>query len=322
MEAFIHIGQQKTGSTSLQRVLEINRNRLLDDRVLYPQSLGIDKQVGLQRDWQELADPNSSLSKKLEKEINKNSKCNRTVFSEENLFVCKPIIKESLKKVMDRFYDKITIIVYLRRQEQHIPSLYQQAVKGKVSLKLDRWTKKKLNAKNNYYYYDKVLAEWERVFPSAKVIIIPFNNLSGDNLYINFLQHIGITDVSTYNFNLEKMNESIDADSIELFRIINYLKYKLNINMSEDHRGSIRDFLIANTSKKKLLLDQGKLDLIYENVIDSNRNLIAKYNYLEADKSYFLDPLVATKKVRLSSTNESQQMENMIRLLMDYFLKN
>lgn len=319
MKAILHIGQQKTGSTSLQYVLEVNRKKLSSNNILYPKSLGHNKQVSLQRDWSILQNPDSSLSIEFKKEL-KAQDWDYVIFSEENLFVCKPFIKEAVRDFLHRHFDEIIIVVYLRRQELHIPSHYQQAVKGKVHLTTDEWINRMMKIKNNYYLYDKVIDTWSGLMPKAEIIIKPFYNLQGNELYFDFLKIVDIHNFDDYNFEVPLLNESIDKKSIELFRIINKLKFKKELNISEKTRVDLRNFLIKNSSKEKLLLSQRQIELIFSETNESNKRLVSKYKLSESHNSYFTEKL-SLKKQTIKEEEEEEEALQLVNLLMQYYLK-
>ena len=108
MKLILHIGQQKTGSTSLQRFLFDNYDNLLKQNVLYPQSLGTEhfKQHLLFRNCEDLNDKAFSLKEKLTYEIEK-TKPELVIISDENLFYGIRVNKKKIAAFLTSIFDEI-----------------------------------------------------------------------------------------------------------------------------------------------------------------------------------------------------------------------
>jgi len=194
VKVYLHIGQQKTGTTTIQKFFEINRKSLLKKGYLYPKSLGFDKQFDIYKNIDELQNENSELHKSFFKEINK-SKCSNIIISEENVFTLKDELLDKVTSFLNKYFDDITIVCYLRRQYDQAASLYQEVVKGKVHLKYDKWILKKL--KINYYDYSYVLKRWEDRLPHSKVITRAFTGLLGNDIRKDILEAIDYQDIES-----------------------------------------------------------------------------------------------------------------------------
>ena len=305
MKAILNIGQQKTGSTSLQYFWEKNRQQLRDKGVLYPKSLGVNKQVKIFAQHEQIQDPNSALVRSFVKERDR-SDFSTVLFSEENLYVCKAHIKEHIKEFLLQHFTEIEIVVYLRRQEEHIPSHYQQAVKGRVGLPLDQWIKKMVKIKNQYYQYDRVLDVWATLFPDAQIRVVPFSIVKEQSLYTHCLSYLGIDNVGL-NMDVPSLNQSWDRRSIELFRIVNFIAKEQPELVGEDMRIDLRKYILEDLQQNKgdkITLSQEQLDLIYESTHESNERLINKYDIDRRHHSYLLNPKTAKPTTPLLSNEE------------------
>lgn len=290
MKAILHIGQQKTGSTSLQYFWEKNRSALKARGVLYPKSMGKNKQIRIFSEHEQLGDAGSSLMRSFQRELDQ-SGAETVLFSEENLYVCKPHIKAYVRDFLLHHFSEIEIVVYLRRQEEHIPSHYQQAVKGRVGLPLDRWIKKMVRIKNQYYKYDQVLDTWRALFPTASIRVVPFAVVREQSLYDHSLSYLGI-DGGGLDMDVPSLNESWDRRSIELFRNVNALAKERPELISEEMRVDIRRYIVEDLDQHKgdkIILSQEQLDVIYEATTESNRRLISTYDVDERYHSYFME---------------------------------
>lgn len=290
----LHIGQQKTASTSLQKFWQKNRKSLRSQGVLYPKSLGDMKQISLLRDYEKLSDSQSSLHKKVIKEI-EGSNCPTVLLSEENLYVCKPHIREVIYKFLQDAFEEIEIVVFLRRQEEHIPSHYQQVVKGKTHLSLDQWIDKILSVKTNYYKYDIVLSQWQELFADHKITMIPFNRVQSGSIHERSLELLEINEFSSFDFNIPRENKSWDQASVQLFQAVNSLAIKDKPVVTEKTRTNLRSYLLNRQGAHgaKLVLTQEQIDRIRDKTYKSNQSLIKALNLNDVDAAYFKDHVQA-----------------------------
>lgn len=286
MRLYLHIGQQKTGSTTIQKFFEINRKKLIKNGYIYPKSLGFDKQFDIYKRIDELLDENSLLHKDFFSEIKK-SNCQNIILSEENVFTLKDELLDKVTLFLNKYFDDITIISYLRRQYDQAASLYQEVVKGKVHLKYDKWILKKL--KIHYYDYSYVLQRWHDKLPNANIQAKAFTGLLDNDIRKDMLTAIGFSNIEDLNFD-EKYNfknTAIDALSIEILRISNGHIKKGKVSNVEKYRSKVRDYIAKKSFDKKLKLHhEQKMDL-WENFLESNKKLVDKYNI--SQKEYFLD---------------------------------
>src|SRR5690554_2899012 len=125
MKLILHVGCYKTGSTSIQNTLYVNRSEFLSDGINYLFSGSDDLQRGL---------INSGNGKQLGhvklpiKELSKyfqDSPGDVHVLSDECLWH-----REIKKKVINSIaesgvYDDILVVCYVRRQDQYVESFYK-----------------------------------------------------------------------------------------------------------------------------------------------------------------------------------------------------
>ncbi|MBT8232506.1 MAG: hypothetical protein HKO66_13860 [Saprospiraceae bacterium] len=286
MKVHLHIGQQKTGSTSIQKFFEINRKALSKQGYLYPKSLGVDKQVGLFKQIDDLLDPSSQVYKSFFKEIEK-SKCEHLILSEENLFTLKDELLDKVGQFLNSHFQDISIIAYLRRQYDQAASLYQEVVKGRVFLKYEAWIEKKLN--QGYYNYTWVLERWENRFPEAKMKVKAFYNLLENDIRKDILNEISFPNIEKLNFNeaFNFKNTGIDTLSIEILRVSNAFVKKGNPKDPEAFRAKVRKYVFGKTFDKKLVLHYAQKERLWNEFLASNQALINKYQLSEDE--YFLD---------------------------------
>lgn len=145
---YLHIGSEKTGSTSLQAFLRENREQLLDAGVLFPLSPGLDNQpalaayamgdckrerllaqVGVSNEA-ELAAFKARFEDNLREEVSEaaadamvlsNEHCHSRIHTREEL--------ERLAALLGQVAETVRVIFYVRRQDQVATSLYSTALK-------------------------------------------------------------------------------------------------------------------------------------------------------------------------------------------------
>lgn len=149
MKLILHIGTEKTGTTSIQHALARSRNELCHNGILYPKLLNTENHMeiavvgmGLRSDdtiqIQELARTGNDLSAYLDAvrgalaaEIDV-AKPHTLLISSEHLHSRLPDVEdvERLADFLGRDFDDVKVIVYLRRQDRMAVSLHSTRLKG------------------------------------------------------------------------------------------------------------------------------------------------------------------------------------------------
>lgn len=202
----LHIGMNKTGSTSLQDTLYANRKILLQNNLLYPNT-GLKRPATCHYEfsgWFGFGHsntgkmPKQNLSQELAKlnaEI-KQSQCSNILISSE--FFVLPGNFEAVKCFLSNF--KVRIIVYLRRHDDWWVSLYSQAMK---SVDNPPWPAG-LTGYLDFYQqkfprigdYRVLLDKWAEVFGSENLIVRPFERAQNQpDLITDFMTAIGFADL-------------------------------------------------------------------------------------------------------------------------------
>ncbi|ACB50685.1 hypothetical protein cce_1335 [Crocosphaera subtropica ATCC 51142] len=238
MKAFLHIGTEKTGTTTIQSFLAKNRQSLLDKDYLYPESPGKTNHFGLA-----IFSSNSNRCASiyqflqldtLEKVIQFKTKfphilaqeltlsnCNKVIFSSEHC--SSRLIDEQdierLKNVLDTFFDDIEVIIYLRRQDKFLASSYSTAVRSGRTEKFKIPSKTTIEIRYNYY---NILNKFANVFGKNKITVRIFESsqmIEGD-LIQDFMNIIGLKMDNSY-LSVSNLNTSLDVYSLEYIRLLN-----------------------------------------------------------------------------------------------------
>jgi hypothetical protein len=228
---YLHIGTNKTGSSSIQHWLKENRSLLEADSYYYPmegayfyspeESSSFLAHSVLERRPKYIGNTvinRDACVSDIRRDIQKSS-CKRIIVSSEHFSYALKV--EEVKKIFDVFYDlfeTMTVIVYLRRQDHRLESSWSQNVKvGDISLSFDEFLNEHLSApKWNYF---ELMAPWVEIFGKDNVIIKPFEKgqFVKDELIQDFLDTIG--------FNAEVVNAGIKNESpavefVEILRLL------------------------------------------------------------------------------------------------------
>ena len=182
-ELFLHIGTTKTGSTSIQYTLDTRRRELPAQGAYYPATQGGARRHQLLAAcnaapgkylmrigdpiWQgmEPAARMEAYREEFVSEIqNLPKKINRVIISAEQFSLVlrtRPEIKQ-LHEYLAPLFSKITVVIYLRRQDSHYSSMFAQNLRMGNLYEPDLSTVK-VGYNQDYDYFDLVM-RWARVF--------------------------------------------------------------------------------------------------------------------------------------------------------------
>jgi hypothetical protein len=222
---YLHIGTPKTGTSVLQYFLLKNRDRLHSKGVDYPThtldpngvSSGNAKQIVLA-----LESGNNSEAKHIITEY-LNSSYRTILLSSEYFFRLEKHHIATLKDMLGPVNTKI--IVYLRKQDSLLESLYNQGVKqGQWTLKLAPFIDSEVGHKY-HSYYDRLNA-WASCYSkeTINVHIYEKEEFVGGRIFSDFLDAIEVTHSSEFDFPSKQVNVSFRIDALEFMRQLNFLE--------------------------------------------------------------------------------------------------
>lgn len=236
VDVVLHIGSGKTGTSTIQRVLRRNPEALRAAGFLYPRAAGRvrhtklglylrpDDQLVRHPDWitgdfdVEPAAFRRRLRRRLDRELEQ-SGARSVLFSDEGLFTAGDRTIAGARRLADELGGAVRLVVYLRRQDDHLVSRYQQVVKTGEIIRLTSWIEKDWT---DTYDYHQRLTSWQRLEPDALVVRrFERQRLLGGSLVGDFLDAAGIAIEEAALSHTESRNESLGAEAIELLRILN-----------------------------------------------------------------------------------------------------
>ena len=318
VELVLHIGTGKTGTSSVQEFLRRNQSRLAERGVLFPRSpgrtrhvrLGLaissDEQVVRTLEWQRVGRPDPAtfrrqIQNRLLREIEA-AGLPRVLLSDEALYGNTEKSMERLRRLVDRFAASVRILVYLRRQDEHLVSRYQQVVKTGSTERLEEYA---VRDHSRTYDYDDRLSRWARCLEPAELVVRPFeqSRFRGGSLYQDFLSAADIDLDAGELEPVPRRNDSLDAESVELIRI-------LNLHRVEEHGAapgrvdnrSIFVRLAEHGDGPTLSLPGPALDTFMNQWTGPNREVVRRF-LPGQDGELFQDPR------RAASTTTDQRLD-------------
>jgi hypothetical protein len=262
----LHIGAEKTGTTTIQEFLSLNRERLLAQGIYFPSSVGlknhtrlaicaaVDKR-GICRKAEralksmDLEGYRVQMRKKLEKELaDRPAQAKNVLFSSEH-FHSQLQSKGEVERLRSLLpsAEQVKIVLYIRRQDQAAVSLYSTALKAgsdRQGFSFPDVTKKAIR-----YRYDYLQAYqlWSSVFGPEALVIRIFDKeefVNGDLLQ-DFCFAAGIPWSDEYEIPAIK-NPSLDVNGEFVFQHFNQLRKAAVEEYTDKEFKHLKQVLVAS----------------------------------------------------------------------------
>ena len=237
MILYLHIGTEKTGTTSIQRFFANNREPLAKNGIFYPRTLGPANHLALATYankrrggelWQKMGIENradyQNFRARMQRELAAEMETfpvSKTIMSNEH---CSSRLKsveeiEDLRQFLAAFADDIYIVVYLRRQDDFVVSTYSTAIKTGHSQPLTIPNEAQIARRYDYW---ELLSRWAEVFGNDKMICRKFEkgSLIDNDVVRDALHVMGVDERPEYE-RLPDANVSLDAACLEFLRLMN-----------------------------------------------------------------------------------------------------
>lgn len=193
---YLHVGWSKTGTSAIQMQLQVQKDQLLDKKILYPQSLQWPDHshhpfaLSFQANGSYASDmsPKQAIQK-LQDELNASNATDVLISSELSPFYFN---NTDFKNFADSNFDIVKVIFTVRRQSEVLLSLYNQLIKDpKVRFKGSLFS---LGMRNiSWLNYFMNVKRWADVVGNENIIIIPYSkNVVGDFISLFDLELFGI----------------------------------------------------------------------------------------------------------------------------------
>jgi hypothetical protein len=271
MKCILHIGTEKTGTTTLQEFLHLNRKLLNNHNYLYTKSAGLrnnqalpvaafnenrrddfTQRHGIEKNQDLIAFQTRTVNA-LKAELKDAEGIHTTIFSSEHI-QSRLLTNDELsrlKNILNQLgFEKISVIVYLRSPEEIANSLYSTAIKS-------GWTiANTLGPEDEYWRnicdHRNTLRRFRNQFGLDAVIprIYSKADLVNGSIVDDFMEAIGLP-LSKEKFVLpEPQNKNMNVNSLEILRRINE---KIPMFGDDDRpnplRGNIDSYVLEHFDK-------------------------------------------------------------------------
>ncbi|WP_257287527.1 hypothetical protein [Endozoicomonas sp. SESOKO2] len=303
---YLHIGTNKTGTTSIQKQLALHRQLLKKQGILYPTS-GQAGSAHYPLSWGlGLGHPPADYKHTPEHWLNvvneiKHSDCEKIILSSEFFILLRnKMHAEIIRDYLSDF--DVKIVVYIRRQDKYLESVYSQAVK--MGAKVPSNIMDFYNNNKPSYNYFQVLMPWVEVFGKSNIKLKLYGDRKTFNAVEDFFKIIG---------------ESCPFDSSEEKRsnlswnahLVRFMAKHRDIFPSTHERAIFVKWFNSKEQfrEKGTLLNPNQRKQVLEHHSTINKK-IAK-QYFDAD-NLFDDSDVEKLNKSFIPVNESQEVEKLI----------
>lgn len=321
----LHIGTEKTGTSSIQEFLYQNKKQLEDEGYHFLQSAGernnralpaylLNDEDSINDDFYHLKGIKSigeidSFRKKFSEKLNDelttlNSKIHTVIISSEHFHsrVNKLESIGKLKKITQEYFNQVKIICYLREQSQVCESWYSTALKNGHTSTFPEFVKT-CNKNNIYFNYYENLRKWIEVYKKdINIRVFDKNNFIEGNLIKDFIYTCGIDDKSNFNYNISIENESINTTGQHFIYSINNILRKENDHEEISKLKNSKKIIVENLVGKGQKITKSDYLRIVDEFDESNKKLfnhfsnLREYNFPKRDLNTLPDEYEKSEK--------------------------
>lgn len=236
MQAFIHAGMPKTGTSSIQQFLSEHYEQLIEHQVLYPHAGRQSEHTSQHhafflsflrgvptpfvKPYQARYDPeiyaNQIFGEARQFDANKIVLSSEYLSSEVYELAFLREIKNSLA-----FCDTIYPVLVLRRPSSFVVSLYNQRIKGFRKATTSASSFLEEMRERNVLDFDQRIRNFEEVFGEENVIVLWYEYIN-DNIISHFLKILGV-EMSPILNPSSRVNSSVDWPTLQAYRMANHL---------------------------------------------------------------------------------------------------
>lgn len=242
--AFLHIGLEKTGTTSIQLTLRDNAARLEANGVLFDQhftakvrksvgnSMGLvgaaleaDKRQMFLRGRDDAWDMPCDFASYPADQIRARKDISTLIFSSEQLssWLVMPKEVKRLREFLLSVAETVTVVVYLRRQDRLAQSLINETVKGGGVFNYRR-IDRLLNLDGRKLHFVEMLRVYRDVFGANNVVLRHFarDALTDGDVVTDFQHLVGLGGMSLER--PERRNASLSLEALYVMSLVNDLQ--------------------------------------------------------------------------------------------------
>lgn len=243
MICYLHIGTEKTGTTSIQNWLYTNKVILENNEIFLSNFLSINNNRSLANFFQTDLDDFSIINQihdnndkkkffenflnKFKEEVNNYKKFGKKFIITSEHFSSRLRTKEEIKNLynfLSKIFDQIIIICYFRNQSELALSYYSTLLKTSTILDFEDFLDS--NLKNNFYYYDhlSIANNWSEFFGIENCIFRIYDKsvFIDSDIRKDFIKIISNDlDLNQFNWVEKDNNRSLFKAQGIIFKLIN-----------------------------------------------------------------------------------------------------
>jgi len=290
----LHIGVENTASTYLQQTFANSRDALRDAGVLYPHAPGTtnhfklaalamddarDDEIRIMagiRSPEDAVALRASFLEELVREASE-SGCGTVLFSNEHC--ASRLIQEQdirrLKEMLTPLAKTTTVVVYLRRQDEAVLSMYSTALRSGSSRPLQFPAVQAIEWKLDY---QMLLDQWAAVFGRQNIVVRLFDQPHNGSILEDFVIAASLPGEISWSKPDTRLNKRLDARQAEYLRMLNAYFPEFQAENVSTRRGDLSQVVSqVEGSSTPLALPPGMAEEILERMRASNRAVALEY---------------------------------------------
>jgi hypothetical protein len=292
--SILHIGVENTASTYLQQTFSDSRDALRDAGVLYPHTPGTTNHIKLAafamddargdeirmmagiRSSEDAVALRMGFLSALRLEASE-SGCETMLFSNEHC-ASRLLHDQEVKRLKDMLTplaETITVIVYLRRQDEAVLSMYSTALRSGSARPLSFPAPHVIEWKLDY---QKLLKRWAAVFGRQNIVVRLFDGPHKGSILEDFVIAASLPGKISWSEPETRLNMRLDARQAEYLRMLNAYFPEFQAEHISARRGDLSQVVSqVEGSSTPLALPPGMAEEILERMRASNRAVALDY---------------------------------------------
>jgi hypothetical protein len=274
-EFVLHIGRHKTGTSSLQKFLDMNRAALRERGFDYA-----DEGRGRKIAHHELADVFARRVRAKFKELSAEEKTKVSavvdaVRATPVVLLSSEAFQNAEPQIVAQYFlrGRTKVVCYLREQAEYVISAYQQKVHA-----TNHWLSLEESVQPLVVNYDAFLHSWENAFGRDALQVRCYDRhlLKDGDIVADFADLLGIHDLSGFSIDRRDQNPSIGGALLELKRVLN----AFNDGAIDQRRmyKVMSSLAVSNEAwRRRPQLPAHRVEEIRESMRQSNQRMFARY---------------------------------------------
>lgn len=273
---WLHIGMDKTGTSAIQHFMQINRSRVLNRTGIWYPSAGQWEDHGHHpfafSIW-DMCGYDPTTLPQLMKSATTEKRRARTILLSSECFFAAPTSKNfhGFAEIARTLFQKIKIVVYLRRQDRWVEARYKQHIISCEYKPLQQLMDER------YCNYEPYIDRWADAFGANNVLVRVYERQQQTKqcLLADFLSCFGEELGNDFRIPRDRINVSLGLDQCELRRLATLV----NITGPSSHRlnGLLTTHTKSMVSTNSTLLSPRERRALLRRCEPSNRAIAERY---------------------------------------------